>query len=384
MTRRYVIVGGGLVGLFTAFVLLEQGHGVTIHSTTPPGTAGNGVASWAGGGILSPLRPWTAPDAVTRLVFPSVGGLPALLARLEKESGLPGGWRGGGMRVFPADAPVSTPGGNGTGTLETLGPLAWGRRLGIDIKSCHDRQRGDGLWLPGIGSVHNPHLCRLMAAAVVARGGRFSPQAVPAVGRPGIREIEAWASQFTSTGGSVDAVIVCAGAWTGRLLGFPEAVYPVRGQMARVVLDRPLAEIVQIGARYLVPRGENTAVVGSTLEPDAGYAAIPTPGGRAVLEAWLAEQADWLGPARITHHWAGLRPGSRDGIPLIGALNRHGTVWVAAGHYRNGICSALGTATFLADLLAGRPPAFDPVPYDPQARLGTGSIEPPTPATTSR
>jgi glycine oxidase len=157
-------------------------------------------------------------------------------------------------------------------------------------------------------------------------------------------------------------VVVAAGAWTERLaapLGLHVETRPIRGQIVLLRLERQvLGRVVNRGLDYLVPREDGRLLVGSTLE-DAGFDRATTPDTierlRGVARDLLGDVAD----AAVERAWAGLRPGSVDGLPTIGRVPGVANAYVAAGHFRAGIHQSAGTAVLVADLVTGRQPAVD-------------------------
>jgi glycine oxidase len=112
--------------------------------------------------------------------------------------------------------------------------------------------------------------------------------------------------------------------------------------------------------------------VGSTLEY-TGFDKSTTEEALASLRASAAELLPALAKAEAVGHWAGLRPGSPDGIPYIGELESHPGLWLNCGHFRNGLVLAPASCRLLADLMLGREPIVDPRPYAPMARgIGLG------------
>lgn len=153
--------------------------------------------------------------------------------------------------------------------------------------------------------------------------------------------------------------VLAAGAWSGGLaeqFGFSLDTRPVRGQIALLRFPRQwLAHVVNRGLDYLVPREDGHVLVGSTLE-EAGFDARTT---QAAIDGLLAMAADLLGDlasAEVESTWAGLRPGSPDGLPTLGPVPGIRNAFVATGHYRSGIHQSTGTAQVLADLIEGREP----------------------------
>ena len=145
---------------------------------------------------------------------------------------------------------------------------------------------------------------------------------------------------------------------------------PVRGQMIlfKCATDF-LPSMVLAGRRYAIPRRDGHILVGSTLEY-CGFDKSTTENALDSLRATAAELLPDLANAPVVGHWAGLRPGSPDGIPFIGELASHPGLWLNCGHFRNGLVLAPASCRLLADLMLGRAPSIDPTPYAPDQRLG--------------
>ena len=153
-------------------------------------------------------------------------------------------------------------------------------------------------------------------------------------------------------------------------LGLAIETRPIRGQIALLRLPtQVLGRVVNLGREYLVPRADGRLLVGSTIE-DAGFAATTTP---QAIDRLLAFAHSLLGPlpaAVLEQSWAGLRPGSVDGLPFLGGVPAYRNAFVAAGHFRAGLHQSTGTAVLLADLMTGRTPAIDPAPFAPDRQVG--------------
>jgi len=156
------------------------------------------------------------------------------------------------------------------------------------------------------------------------------------------------------------AAVNCRGAWSGA------PVTPRKGQMLYLQPQRPglLAHVVRAPGAYIVPRSSGKILVGATLE-DAGFDKVVDPQTIRQLHSAAARHVPELASATVIESWAGLRPGSPDNLPLIGetATSR---VFLASGHFRNGILLAPVTARIVADLIAGRPAGMDISPFAPQ------------------
>ena len=120
--------------------------------------------------------------------------------------------------------------------------------------------------------------------------------------------------------------------------------------------------------RYAIPRRDGHILVGSTLEY-AGYDKTPTDEALQSLRASAIELIPDLADAELVGHWAGLRPGSPEGVPYIGRVPGCDGLWLNCGHYRNGLVLAPASCQLFSDLLSGRAPIIDPAPYAPAGRL---------------
>ncbi len=165
-----------------------------------------------------------------------------------------------------------------------------------------------------------------------------------------------------------DTIVACAGAWTGRLLdllGHSLPTEPVRGQIVRARFERPpLTHLVWGPMGYLVPRLNGELLVGATVER-AGFDATPTLGGVASLCEAVRAMAPGLMAAPFDRAWAGLRPRLPDGLPAIGRFADLPNLYVATGHYRNGILLGPLTGELIADLVVGKEPPFSLAPFSP-------------------
>jgi glycine oxidase len=148
-------------------------------------------------------------------------------------------------------------------------------------------------------------------------------------------------------------------------------VRPIAGEMLAIALPaNAMRAQVWLGHRYLVPRGDGRLLVGATVEDRAFDARVTAAGLHDLLDAALAV-APALASFAVVESWAGLRPGSPDGRPILGATRLDG-YYVASGHYRNGILLTPVTAQAMAELIVeGRSAAiaaFSPMRGGPEAR----------------
>lgn len=364
MTKQVVIVGGGVIGLLTAFNLAAEVEQVVLCDRGALGQE----SSWAGGGIVSPLYPWRYSPAVTALAHWSQDFYPQLGERLFASTGV--------------DPEVHTTGLYWLDLEDEAEALAWAEREGrplsaVDISATYDAVPvlGAGfkraIYMAGVANVRNPRLVKSLKAAL---------QALPNVSIREHCEITGFSQEagritgVETTAGPIagDRVVLTAGAWSGDLLrplGLELPVEPVKGQMILYKCAEDfLPSMVLAKGRYAIPRRDGHILVGSTLE-HAGYDKTPTDEALESLKASAVELLPALAGATPVAHWTGLRPGSPEGIPYIGEVPGWQGLWLNCGHYRNGLVLAPASCQLFADLLLGREPIIDPAPYAPLGRL---------------
>ena len=365
--QQVVIVGGGVIGLLTAYNLASEGQAVTLLERGGLGQE----ASWAGGGIVSPLYPWRYSQAVTALAHWSQDFYPQLAQRLFAATGV--------------DPEVHTTGLYWLDLDDEAQALAWAAREGrplskVDVSAAHDAVPvlGGGysqaIYMANVANIRNPRLVKSLKAALLA---------LPNVT---IRE-QCDVSGFVLGGGRVvgvntatghvlgDHVVLAAGAWSGQLLdtlGLGLPVEPVKGQMILYKCASDfLSSMVLAKGRYAIPRRDGHILIGSTLEYE-GFDKTPTDTALESLKASAQELIPALTDAEVVGHWAGLRPGSPEGIPFIGEVPGFRGLWLKCGHYRNGLVLAPASCQLFTDLLLARAPIIDPAPYAPAGRLNAG------------
>lgn len=364
MTKQVVIVGGGVIGLLTAFNLAAEVDQVVVCDKGELG----GESSWAGGGIVSPLYPWRYSPAVTALAHWSQDFYPQLGERLFNSTGV--------------DPQVHVTGLYWLDLEDEVQALAWARREGrplskVAVSEAYEAVPvlGPGfssaVYMAGVANVRNPRLLKSLKAALQALPNVTLKEHCEISGF--IREGACVTGVQTAEGAiRADEVVLTAGAWSGDLLrpvGFELPVEPVKGQMILFKCAEDfLPSMVLAKGRYAIPRRDGHILVGSTLEY-AGYDKTPTDEALQSLRASAIELLPALADATPVGHWAGLRPGSPEGIPYIGRVPGYEGLWLNCGHFRNGLVLAPASCQLFGDLLLGREPIIDPAPYAPQGRL---------------
>lgn len=344
-----LIIGGGVIGLTTAYYLSREGAKVTLVDRGDLGRQ----ASWAGAGIIPPGNPDQAPSPFDRLRALSSQMYPQLSGQLREETGLDNGYLVcGGLELIDTGDELAVEEWQSEG-------ITFRKLDGAGLR-CHEPGLADhlsrGFYLPGMAQVRNPRHVKALRAACERRGVQLRPGcAVHTLVRRGARVEAVETEQGRLAAGRF---LVAAGAWADELLqqvGWRPGVRPVRGQIALLNTGAPgTRPILLQGKCYLVPRGDGRLLVGST-EEEAGYDARPTAAAIAGLLAFAASLVPALAHAHLERCWAGLRPGSPDGLPFLGEVPGSGNLYVAAGHFRSGIQLSPATALGMKELLLGQP-----------------------------
>ena len=351
MTHNVLIIGAGVSGLSAALTLLLNGDYITLLERGEVGAE----SSWAGGGILSPLLPWDYSESLSKLALHSMACYESWATAIETQSGRLVEFTRCGMSVLGFSQPAAA--------------LAWCNRH--SLTAVHKKTNGDdSLWLPDIAQVRNPLLVAALREAVLKLGGTIHTHcAAEAVITHAGRVVAVQTTQGTF---SADRFVLATGAWAGiglpGLVGVPH-VRPIRGQMLLFKLKPGVLDsILYRDGLYLIPRRDGHVLVGSTVE-DAGFDKSTDAATLQRLHAAAAKMLPVLSTMQPIRHWAGLRPGSPDNIPVIGPHPDFDNVFINTGHYRYGVTMAPASAALLLDLMEGNTPELDPTPYSWQAAL---------------
>ena len=352
-----LIVGGGAIGLLSAWELAVSGLKVTVLERRRAARE----SSWAGGGILSPLNPWRYPEAVTALAAWGQPRFRIVCETLSQATGIDPEWTAGGMLVLDPEDEASA--------------RTWAKRWNCPMESLEPdefRKRYHqltppsrlALWLPGVAQLRTPRFGKALRSHLPALGVECRENTRVTAIRTQAERIRG----VETTQGRIDAehIVLAAGAWSGALaqsLGLKLEVRPVQGQML-LYHGAPglLSPIVLQGDRYLIPRRDGRILIGSTLD-NHGFDKKTTREAREDLHRSALNILPDLERLPIEHQWAGLRPGQSGSIPWIGEHPRLRGLWVNTGHFRNGLVLSLASARLLADLLQKRTPILPAEPY---------------------
>ncbi|HEU0016525.1 MAG TPA: glycine oxidase ThiO [Longimicrobium sp.] len=352
MTADVVIVGGGVIGCAIARRAALDGLRVVVVERGRPGAE----ASWAAAGMLSPLAEAREPGPFLDLLLRARGLYPAFAAALREETGVDVAYSDAGtlfLSLRPED------------DAELEERWRWQSALGLCVErlAAEEARAAEpavspavrqALRFPGDHQVDNRSLSAALWAAAARAGAEFrlgceAARLLVEGGRA--------AGILDSSGERIaaGAVVVAGGAWAGRLEGLPRPlpVEPVHGQLLALEAVPPIFRHVVDSPRcYLVPRSEGRVIAGATVER-TGYRKAVTPAGVRRLLDGAVEIAPALEHAPIAEMWSGLRPGTPDGLPILGPDPGVPDLLYAAGHFRNGILLAPLTGEVIGGMLRG-------------------------------
>jgi glycine oxidase len=356
-----IIVGGGVIGLCSAWRAAQRGARVAVLERERPPAGATRVAA----GMLAPVGELTFGEPeLLELTLAAAELYPAFVAELEGATGMATGHRACGALHVALDRDEAA-------QLRRVHDLQ--RSLGLAAEwlapsRCRELEPGltpspaGGVHAAGEGSIDPRRLTTALLAAlegegVEVRSGAEATEALIERGRiAGVR---------TGAGGELlgGAVVLATGAWSGRADWLPEharpPVRPVKGQILELRPaageECPVGRIVASERVYLVPREDGRLIVGATVE-ERGFDTAVTAGGVHELLREAYRLVPEVAEMELVEAMAGLRPGTPDNMPLVGPGELEGLL-LATGHHRNGILLAPLAADLIADLLSPPLPA---------------------------
>jgi glycine oxidase len=372
-----VVVGGGCIGLATAWRAAGAGLRVTVVDPHP----GAG-ASWAAAGMLAPVTEvHYGEEALLHLNLASAERYPAFVDELEQEAETAVGYRRCGTLFAAVD-------GSDRAVLEELHQFQ--QRLGLEAQLLSGRQcralepmlapgiRG-GILAPEDHQVDSRRLTPALRAAAVRRGVTIRQCAVAEV-----VVADGRAAGVRLEGGELllaGAIVLAAGCWSSSIPGLPPdavpSVRPVKGQVLYLrgptdppLLSRNLRGVAEGSHVYLVPRDDGRVVVGATVE-DRGFDTTVTAEAAYTLLRDAHELVPGVLELELAETRAGLRPGSPDNAPLLGPSALPGLI-MATGHHRNGVLLTPVTADAVATYLSTGRLEDHVLPFSPARFVSAG------------
>ncbi|WP_369187059.1 glycine oxidase ThiO [Streptomyces sp. R08] len=382
-TSDVLVVGGGIIGLVTAWRAAQRGFSTAVLDPEP----GGGAAQVAAGMLAAVTELHYGEQTLLALNLASAHRYPDFAAELTDLTGLDLGYRRCGTLAVALDA-------DDRAHLRELHALQQQSGLDSEWLSGRECRRLEPMLAPGVRGglrVDGDHQVdpRRLAAALVA-----------ACERAGVVFHRTWAERLTvardratgvvtraDTTLAADQVVLAAGSLSGRLTGVPDDVLPpvrpVKGQVLRLTvperhapfLSRTVRAVVRGSHVYLVPRENGELVVGATSE-ELGWDTTVTAGGVYELLRDAHELVPGITELPLTETRAGLRPGSPDNAPLLGPTALPGLL-LATGHYRNGVLLTPVTGDALAHALSTGELPDEARPFTPKRFARTELVEQP-------
>lgn len=346
-TADVAIAGGGIIGLATALELAAAGRKVAVFDRGEVMSE----ASRAAAGMLAGEDPENPPE-LRELARLSLALYPDFLSQVEELSG--------------AKIPIRT-----TTTLQGVHHLPAGATALSDAElqelAPGANSAGWSFYQIQEKSFDAWDLAEALPAAALVAGIQLR-QNTP------VLEVQAWEGgvELMTSAGRVAAgsFLNAAGAWSSGIHNnLP--VGPRKGHMITAELpgEAQMKCVLRTPRVYIVPRGGGRYTIGPTLE-DAGFNKDVLPDQIQALFQKAADLWPTLRDATVAETWAGLRPGTEDGLPIIDAAGPH--CWVATGHFKNGILLGPGSARVVSQWILGEAPSIDLAPF----RLARFAVSP--------
>ena len=350
-TWDVVIIGGGVIGLSLAWRLRQSGAAVLVVEKGEPARE----ATHAAGGMIAHCDPGNPPQ-LAKMIAASARLYPEFVTQLRAEAFASPDLRTDGAIAFfeNGEQPV----------CEGSRPLDDEEIARLEPLIAH---RGRAYLLPE-SSIDPRKLGRMLEKAAHTLGVDF------VTGAP-VTEVAVMGSRTAGVRTAksfygASAVVNCAGAWASQIKPVKLPTRPVKGQMVCVVPPKgvhnagPLIQhVVRTPDVYIVPRSDGRILLGATVE-EAGFDKRVDPATVQRLHQAAIEVVPEIAKLRIHDAWAGLRPGSPDGLPILGATSLAG-YYAATGHFRDGIMLAPITALVMTQLLTGQKPSIDLEAFSP-------------------
>lgn len=354
-----IVIGGGVIGLSIARELAGRKSVLLLDR----GSTGQGT-SRAAAGMLTPLSEADDQGPFFQLCRASQALYPRFVEELQGESGLDVGYSSEGLLCLASEEDEAS-------TLRRR--YEWQHKAGFEVVllSPNDVHKMEplvtapiaaALFMPGEHSVAPRRLVNALRESCLSR----DVEVRTGLYVDGISENAVHVGQLRLEASSI---VIASGVWSGEIRGLnpPILVYPRKGQILSLGMPAgAFRHMIRWGHSYFVPRGTCELVVGATNE-DAGFDLSTTPSGLGRLLTEAQQISSHAGNYPILETWAGLRPATPDGLPILGPSQIPG-VYYATGHYRNGVLLAPITASIVADLIENRKTTVDIGPYSPCRR----------------
>ncbi|MFW1950945.1 glycine oxidase ThiO [Acinetobacter beijerinckii] len=359
------IIGAGISGLMTALELAEQGCSVDIFDQQQAGQA----ASWAGGGILSPMYPWRYAPEVNQLAQFGKPLYQMWNEKLYPITGIDFQIHDSGMLIF--DQEDFEVGLNYASTNhEPMQQCDLLNRKQLEAVNPHiSEQFEQAIYFPQLSNVRNPRLLQSLINYLKkhpsVRFFEYCPIEKLIIKNKKVHGLQLDdGRQFFS-----DHVVLSSGAWSkqwSKQLQRNIPVQPVQGQM--LLFKTPenwLPTMCMNQVMYLIPRQDGHIVCGSSMAECGFNTSVDMQTQHDIFTACLSMVPE-LEKFPVVKRWAGLRPSSPQGIPYIGEMPNVKNLWANFGHFRNGLCMGAGSAKLLRQLILGQETIVQAAAYSPE------------------
>jgi glycine oxidase len=364
-----LIVGGGIIGSAIALRLAQSGTSVTVIDRGQPCSEASGAAA----GMLAPQGEMIEPEAFSEFCTASRDLYPELVAEVKELTGESIYYRNDGTLLAALDETECE-------ELEHVYRSQTQRGLPLERLTGDDIfKRLPGLsphialalFVPGDHWVDNRQLTRALINAAELAGAKYYWNCavtgfnVQGDQIDGVRALpQGGATEITFSAGRV---VLAAGCWSGQLaetFGLSLPIVPCHGEMVEFETPFELPYVVRAGIHYLVPRGPQTVVAGTTARWGSFEKTVSAGGLQSIIQGItliLPAAKDF----KFRSAWAGLRPDTKDHLPILGSGKLRNLIF-ATGHFRNGILLAPITAKVIAELILTGTPSFSLDLYSPR------------------
>jgi glycine oxidase len=349
---KVLVVGGGIIGCAAAYELAKAGCQVAIFERATPGAE----ASSAAAGLLAPIDDSTETN-FARLALASWRLYPDVVRELQERTGIDVEYVTRGT-IYPTSAAQKRRDVGAWADIEEFGVKMLEDEDVHRLEPALSPQIRHAIFVKGDHWLNNQKLVLAYAQAAAAAGvelktGCNVSRLVVEGGR---------ARGLVTEGERVegDAILLAAGAWSGELmagLGLPLRIEPRRGQMIALAHVPPVLTHCVHGEVYMAPRPSGELLIGATVER-AGFQRAVTAEGIAGLLRAAIELVPSLRELPIARTWCGFRPWAPDSLPVLGPWPGVEGLFVATGHFRNGILLAPITARLMTEWITGREPSL--------------------------
>jgi glycine oxidase len=362
-----VIVGGGVIGTSIAFQLSKRGKNVAIlERFRVAGEASSAAAGMLGAQVEMDQE--TGP--LFELAVRSRALFPQVAEELREISGIDIGLVQKGMLRVALSYDEEANLKETVRCQHAAGQKAeWVTSSEVLEREPHITPEIKGaIYIPGDGHVLAPELSRAFAKAAAHLGAdiyEFTTVNALLSDKGKVHGVGTENDTYYA-----DEVVIAGGSWSSQLLNglrIEQKVYPVKGECFSVITHKPLlTSTVFSHGCYLVPKRGGRLVVGATVEENTFDKKVSVAGISQLLQ-----RAERLLPAISSAEWescwAGLRPQSTGGMPILGAHPDMRGLYIATGHFRNGILLSPLTGILMAELIEGKAEAMDILkPFEPQ------------------